>query len=144
MAGVIPVAAFTHAPIAHVARARLAAEGIHAFVFDENVASVQWLYSRAVGGAKVCVSAGDADRARSILGRDESAAVLEELAHEPLADSEDEVCPACEGNRIALSQLARRTKAASLGIGVPFVAWSSRRRCLACGHTWKPGEEGAA
>jgi len=53
---------------AHLAKARLEAEGIQAFLLDENAVSVNPFYSPALGGVKLAVAARDADRARKILG----------------------------------------------------------------------------
>lgn len=46
----------------------LEAEGIRAFVIDEELVMANWLYSGAVGGVKVKVREGDVERALDILG----------------------------------------------------------------------------
>lgn len=53
---------------AQLAKARLEAEGIPAFLLDENAIAVNPFYSPALGGVKLAVPKGDARRAREILG----------------------------------------------------------------------------
>jgi len=63
----VTVATFMYPAQAHVARGRLESEGIRAFVADENLITMNWLYANTIGGVKLQVSAADADRARAIL-----------------------------------------------------------------------------
>lgn len=63
----IKVAAYATAVEAHLAKTKLESEGIEAFILDENIVGLNWLYSAAVGGAKVHVRKADFERARRIL-----------------------------------------------------------------------------
>lgn len=53
------LASFSKAEDAHLLRARLEGSGIAAYVRDENMVSVDWLYSNAIGGVKVDVADED-------------------------------------------------------------------------------------
>lgn len=64
----VVIAEFGRPVDAHLAKARLEAEGIQAFLLDENAISVNPFYSPALGGVKLAVAARDADRAREVLG----------------------------------------------------------------------------
>jgi tetratricopeptide (TPR) repeat protein len=64
----VTIAAFSFPAQAHVVKGRLEAEGIRAFVVDEELVTANWLYSGAVGGVKVKVREGDVERALDILG----------------------------------------------------------------------------
>jgi hypothetical protein len=51
----------------HVARNRLEAAGLKAFVGDEEIVGMYWLLSNAVGGVKLLVEEQDANAARAVL-----------------------------------------------------------------------------
>lgn len=67
--GLEPVTIFTtfDAWEAHLARHTLERAGIEAFVADEHVVGVNWLYANALGGVKLRVRARDAEEAIRIL-----------------------------------------------------------------------------
>ena len=70
------LAAFSHADQAHLLRMRLEACGIAAHVRDENMVTLDWLASLAVGGVKVDVADEDFEAAQAVLA-DDPAAVSE-------------------------------------------------------------------
>ncbi len=59
-------------PAGRIALGRLQAEGIAAYLADENLVQTDWLYNLAVGGIKLQVDARDAPRAREVLATDYS------------------------------------------------------------------------
>jgi hypothetical protein len=67
MAHFVTVAVFTHPHEMVVHRAVLENEGIECFAKDEHFVSVNPFYSNAVGGVKLQVHEGDAERARELL-----------------------------------------------------------------------------
>lgn len=58
---------------AELAKARLEGAGIPAFLADQHVVAIQWLYSIAIGGVKVNVEDSDLAFAREVLREDHSA-----------------------------------------------------------------------
>ena len=52
---------------AYLLRARLEGSGITAYVRDENLVTLDWLYSNAVGGVKVDVTDEDFEKALEIM-----------------------------------------------------------------------------
>lgn len=66
------VARYDTMPEAHIALGRLHAEGINAWLADENLVQTDWLYSIAVGGIKLQVEADMLERASKILATDYS------------------------------------------------------------------------
>ena len=74
----VTVATYDKATDAHIALGRLAAEGIEARLFDEQMVQMDWLYAIALGGIKLRVSRDDAAAARKVLATDYSA-VLESV-----------------------------------------------------------------
>ncbi len=57
------VARFHKVEEAYLFRSYLESEDIAAFVFDEYVPQVQWLWTQAIGGIRVLVGDEDAERA---------------------------------------------------------------------------------
>ena len=68
----VTIATYDSMPEAHIAMGGLHAEGIDAWLADENLVQTDWLYSIAVGGIKLQVNTGDVERAMKILARDYS------------------------------------------------------------------------
>jgi hypothetical protein len=131
----VAVAAYSGPVEAHLARCRLEAEGIEAFVADEHIVSLQWLYSAAVGGAKVQVRLRDAARARTLL-----AAPAPRRSRSALFVTDDLAAPRCPrcGSLEIEERFARRLSFASaLLLGFPLLAGRGRARCRACGRRWR-------
>jgi len=63
----ILIATFSHPFEAHLAKGKLESEGIEAFIADENIVGINWLYSNLVGGVKLKVREEDRDRALKLL-----------------------------------------------------------------------------
>jgi hypothetical protein len=85
----VTVAQFETWPDAAIARGLLESEGIEAWLMDENLVQLDWLYTIAVGGIKVQVQRRDEAKARAVLAADHSAALddfEEDDAAEPRPD----------------------------------------------------------
>ena len=63
----VTIATFSHGIQAQVARAKLESEGIFAFLADDNMVTMNWLYSNAIGGVRLQVKESDAERSARIL-----------------------------------------------------------------------------
>jgi hypothetical protein len=74
----VTVATFTMPAEAYVAQNRLLAEGINAYLADEQTISMDWLLANAIGGIKLQVAEHDAPRALEVLAARHSAAPAEE------------------------------------------------------------------
>lgn len=131
------IARFRDVPAALLAHSRLEADGIQALLLGVNHVSINWLASQAIGGIRLQVSVEDAERARELLQQDRSQDLVD-IPEAELPVVEGEGCPRCGSDHSRRSQLAQRTKAASMLLGLPFVLWRNRRRCSACGFSWKP------
>jgi hypothetical protein len=64
------VASFSQPMDAYLLRARLEGSGITAYIRDENLVTLDWLYSNAVGGVKVDVEDEDYEKVLEILALD--------------------------------------------------------------------------
>lgn len=66
-ADLVTVSRFQHPYQANIAKSFLEGNGVSAFVADEHITSLNWLYTQAVGGAKIQVAKRDAEKALKIL-----------------------------------------------------------------------------
>lgn len=124
------IAAFSKPEEAHLLRTRLEAVGIPAFVQDENIVQLNWLYSNAIGGVRVQVPDGEVDAAREFLDAD---------APRPAPDAVSVVCPACGSHDTAPDERARRLAFLSiLLLHFPAVFPRRRWRCASCRHSFVP------
>jgi hypothetical protein len=123
------IASFRETHSAHIARAKLEAAGIPAFVADEHLVGVQWFYSDAIGGVKIQVPDSFAEEAREIVAADLSAGVAaagrSQRARRRIGA---QTCPRCGGELGAAKAVSRE-----VGSGRRrFVLWSQRATCDDC------------
>lgn len=132
----VTVASFTNPLEAHIARGRLEAEGIQAFVAHEHHVWANWFLSTALGGVKIQVSPPDAQRAAEILG-DERTGRYEALLEAQARPAPAPVCPVCHSRDI---QAVHRSERISLVVvwlsSLPLPYTSGTMKCRACGHRW--------
>lgn len=95
----VDIAAFDSPLTANIARSRLEAEGISAFLDSEHTVGTQWLWTNAIGGVKLLVPAADAERAKAVLADAEAGAdaatespseVADDLGERPTEEWEQE------------------------------------------------------
>ncbi len=142
--GLITIATFTHPTEAHVHRAKLESEGIPAFVADENVVTMNWFYSTAIGGVKLQVAEPNAERAQQILND------IDRFNGDRDALPEDQPqCPRCRAFSGSYETFDPRAafipqvltiwiSGSSAGVPIPFL--SKKWRCNECGYRFKLGE----
>jgi rubredoxin len=124
---------------ADLARMALEAEGIPTFVADANTVAMCWIYSNAIGGAKLQVPESLAQQAIEILSSTSS-------CFDAVAKEDNVVCPRCGGRNTAVVRRGRRWAFLTWLI-LGFLAWfpsgfpafwpPKRCRCSDCGHVWK-------
>lgn len=132
----VTIASYTGPWEAHLAHAKLESEGIFSIVLDDQIASINWFYSNAVGGVRLQVSAADAER---------SVRILRETSEEPTnlqdsASQEDRPpsCPSCGSSNLRRERFSLPAALLSfLLLGIPFLFNRKRLVCLNCGSTWK-------
>lgn len=137
----VVVAAFTFPWEAELARARLASEGIHAVLGDENLVRLDWFVSQAVGGVKLLVAESEAGRAAEILRR---RAELPEIGL--VTDSDAAGAPTCPRCRSANLSYERWSRSGFVGtlllLGFPIPIPQPRWRCGRCKAIWRQEELG--
>ncbi len=123
----LTVATFSKPEEAHMLRLRLEAGGVPAYIQDENMVQMEWLYSNAIGGVRVQIHEDDAERAKEIFL---DSGILAETTGMP-------GCPRCSATNTAPDELPRRLSFLSMMlIGMPFLFSKTRWRCADCTHVW--------
>ena len=123
----ITIARFSKPEDAHLLRMRLEAGGVPAYVQDEHLVQMDWLYSNAIGGVRVQIAGEDLESAQQILA---------EPPIDPLP-SDRPVCPACASLQTAPDEFPRRISFAALWLaGFPLLFSKYRWKCADCGKIW--------
>lgn len=89
----ITLKTFDDAIKAHILRNTLESEGIECFIADENIVTINPLFSNAVGGVKLKVNDFDLEKAQEI---------LKELNDQPFTDENNAIisCPKCSSTNL--------------------------------------------
>ncbi|MFN3579884.1 MAG: putative signal transducing protein [Pseudomonas sp.] len=117
---------------AHIAKSRLDAEGIPAFIADEHTINMQWLYSNAMGGVRLQVPEPYAEAAMRVLNEDREEDLLE------LVGADEQLCPHCGSDDTEYHQIGRRWAfLVFLGINFPLFPVRNGIKCKACGKVSK-------
>jgi hypothetical protein len=141
MSMLVTIATFSFPHEAHLARIRLEAADIDAFVADEHTINAQWLYSNAMGGVRLQVHATQAEHAARVLAEEDSQDEVVDAKGTSTEGSPDcsetpELrCAQCGGELGPSTVHGRRPAFLSwLLLGLPL--WPLRRRlsCLECGR----------
>ena len=134
--GLVTVAAFRDPWDAHIARGRLHAEDVLAFVVHENHIWMQWSISQAISGVKLQVPFQERDEALQIL------AALNAGEYDGLLDDYEPVykagpCSLC-GSKDLKKEFPIDGLLLLLGLcffsGIIYPLSRSRQRCQGCGH----------
>lgn len=130
----LTVATFSKPEEAHLLRMRLEAGGIPAFVQDENMVQMNWLYSNAIGGVRVQIREEDVSQAKELLNQE--CPVLE--------DALIVQCPFCSSAETQVDELPRRFSFLSLLLfNFPLLFSKNRYRCRNCGKVWNEKKRAA-
>lgn len=99
---------------AHILKIKLESEGITCFLFDENIVSVNPLYSNLVGGIKLKINEEDLEQAKGILS---------ELEQTPYTTEDEHVitCPKCQSTHIESGHKSMRSVGAVISAIASFL-----------------------
>ena len=123
------IATFSKPEEAHLFRTRLEAAGIAAFVQDEHLIQMDWLYSNALGGVRIQVPDQEVEAAREFLAAD---------TDQKLPDAVAVVCPVCGSEDTKPDELPRRIAFLTLLLFFIPLLFSRRRwKCQACNHLFR-------
>lgn len=115
---------------AQLARSKLEAAGLLAFVLDEHTINMQWLYSDALGGVKLAVPASEVERALALLNEDCSQDLDEEM---PVDELKKLTCMHCGSDQLeAYIQGKKPAFLVFLLIGFPLFFYRRGFKCVRC------------
>ena len=133
----VTIATYTGAWEAHLARAKLESEGIFALVLDDQTASINWIYSSALGAVRLQVREEDSERAIQLLETtaEEGPAIQQECS---ALEMTAPLCPACGSSNISRARFSLPVAVLSfLLFGIPFLFIRKRFVCKNCGRKWR-------
>ena len=121
-----------------VAKCALESAGIECFLRDENMIRMDWFWSNALGGVKLCVREEDAETAATLLEQDGP----ETFQVEGTGEYERPHCQRCQSMDISFEGLVKPVAYGSLaglwfaGIVPPIPLKHHGWKCHSCGHEW--------
>jgi uncharacterized protein (UPF0212 family) len=139
MSRFITVGAYNNPLEAHLAKGRLEVEGIPAYLAHEHHVWANWVYSQALGGVKVQVSAENAEDAVKILDA-HNKGEFEESLEEIVPDIDENICPRCGSRKFQSKFPAGMIILVLLTLGLLSVIFPPRREhhtCVQCGFNWR-------
>lgn len=124
------IASFLKPFEAHLAKSRLVAEGIPAYLLDEHVISIAWHYSLALGGVKIQVPKEHAAQAKEIVFTDHTEELSAVFEMDPPI-----LCLKC-GSETTYLLLADPWVAVLTWtlVGFPYPIMRNKQTCNRCGH----------
>jgi len=135
--GLITVGRFTSPWNAHLARGRLEAEGVLAYVIHEYHVSIDWPYSQALGGVKEQVHPSNKDQAINIISSHLKGEYSKDLNNEDF-EVEMNVCPHCGSSDYSshLPKLLILLNFATLLFHIIFPIRAKNHICIECSKKW--------
>lgn len=105
---------------------KLQEAGVESFIADENIGSIQPLYSGAIGGIRIQIDGADLDKAKEIL-----------FDSQPV-DEGIFKCPQCSSDDVEYENVSKRSAFLSLFLINMPITWAKKKcTCKACGYKWK-------
>ncbi len=143
----VTIATFIEPYVAHMARGKLEAHGIVCYLENENIVGTNWLYSNAIGGVRLQVEKGDAERSLELLN-EKTGDVSEEKERSLCCPS----CLSCDIQGvpktraewfwyfILVSLLTILTLALIWIVMGLWIIQKKKWKCNQCGYEWKQRE----
>ena len=128
---------FRDLPEALLAKGSLESAGIEAYLVDDNMVRIYWLYSNFLGGIKLTVHPEDVEAATEILNQP----IPETIEVEGVGKYEQPKCPECHSLDVNYRELNKLVSYGSLYFGVPIPLQTKAWTCHACRYEWE--EQGA-
>ena len=125
----ILVKSFDNAIDAHLFKIELENEGIECFIFDEEIVTINPLYSNAVGGIKVKVRSSDIDKVKQYYTNNQP--------------SLSQKCPNCQSSNTIIDTTLKTGMPKWIAVFLGFLsgtfpfAGKTDYRCLDCNHLFK-------
>jgi hypothetical protein len=128
---------FRDLPEALLAKGALESAGLQCFLADDITIRMDWLWSNALGGIKLCVKSEDADAAAQLLDQ----GIPEGFDVKGVGEFKQPSCPNCKSLEISYEDLNKPVAYTSVFFGVPIPFSRRRWKCNSCGHIWQESDE---
>src|SRR5882762_4834677 len=120
---------FRDLPEALLAKGALESAGVQCFLADDITIRMDWLWSNALGGIKLCVKSDDADAAVQLLDQ----GIPEGFDVKAVGEYKQPSRPNCQSLDISFEDLNKPAAYAGVPIGVPIPITRRRWKCSFCG-----------
>jgi len=128
---------FRDLPEALLAKGALESSGIQCFLADDITIRMDWLWSNALGGIKLCVKSEDVDAAAQLLDQ----GIPEGFDVKGVGEYKQPTCPICQSLNISSEDLNKPVAYTSVFLGVPIPLGRRRWKCNSCGHIWQEPDD---
>jgi len=98
---------------------------------------MDWLWSNALGGIKLCVKSEDSDVATQMLDQ----GIPEGFDVKGVGEFKQPSCPNCQSLEISSEDLNKPVAYTSILLGMPIPLSRRRWKCNSCGHVWRESDE---
>ncbi|HYK49502.1 MAG TPA: hypothetical protein VEU94_07230 [Terriglobales bacterium] len=133
----VTVRKFRYLPEALLAKGSLESAGIEAYLVDDNMVRIYWLWSNLLGGVKLAVRPADIEAATEILNQP----IPETIDTEGAGEYQQPKCPRCQSLDINYCELNKLVSYGSMYFGMPIPLQTNAWTCHACHYEWQ--EQGA-
>ncbi|MBU1043171.1 MAG: DUF2007 domain-containing protein [Candidatus Omnitrophica bacterium] len=130
----VTVGKFLNVIDAHIAKTRLESEGIECYIQDENLVTLNWLYSNAIGGVRLQVNSADSSNARQILS--DFKQPIEETDQPDNPSEQTLICPECKSKNVYREKISKKGMVFWQLLGVPLFGWKRKTKCFDCNAEW--------
>lgn len=136
--GLVTVGRFRDLTEATVAQSALGSAGIAAYLFDENLARMDWFLTNSLGGIRLKVPAENENAAKELLAQPSPASI-------PFSDTESYEqphCPKCGSINISFNGASRSAALVGLYVaGIPLPTGSEVWSCGNCDARWEQTDD---
>jgi hypothetical protein len=133
----ITIRQFRDLPDALLAKGALESAGVQCFLADDITIRMDWLWSNALGGIKLCVKSEDTDAAAQVLDQ----GIPEGFDVKGIGEYTQPACPNCQSLDISFEDLNKQVAYTGVFLGVPIPLDRRRWKCNACGHVWQESDD---
>jgi hypothetical protein len=133
----ITIRQFRDLPAALLAKGALESAGIQCFLADDITIRMDWLWSNALGGIRLCVNSSDAQVAAELLDQ----GIPERFEVAGSGEYKQPRCPKCQSLNISFEDLNKPVAYAGIFFNVPIPLSRRRWKCDACGNVWQESDD---
>jgi hypothetical protein len=128
---------FRDLPEALLAKGALESAGIQCYLADDVMIRMDWLWSNALGGIKLCVKTDDVEASARLLDQ----GIPEGFEVTGAGEYEQPRCPNCQSLDISFEDLNKPVAYTGILFGLPLRLSRRRWKRHSCGREWPESED---